>query len=253
METLEDSRLYHRFVINNPRLCFISQNNIPLGIVQELSYGGFSLVPFPQQAGNLKLLSRKTAGDLNPTVQITFLDRSITCQIEERYRSQEKIGYQLSHEQTEILSFLKEIIPWIRSGAALGRLQKLEKEGFPGELPDYLSFDGPIPVEIDWEGQASDKTPNFSIVLKQDKILYQLVRKNDRLVTGHNVWPGAESGDIRPTRLIDPIICRWSLAVLLGLASESGEGIYSILINRVLDLYPSIPSENQRHLKVKTG
>ena len=108
-------------------------------------------------------------------------------------------------------------------------------------------------MDIEWHGVDSQKIPNFAITLRQDKIIYKLIKNNEKLISEHNVWPGAESGDIRPTRLIDPIICRWSLAVLLGLASESGEGIYSILINKVLDLYQSIPSENQRHLKVKTG
>lgn len=249
MENKEDARLYHRFEINNPRLCYVTQNGHKLGAVTELSYGGFSLAPVSKTTASKKKLSVSLSEIESETVELHFLDKSICCQVEERYSSANKIGYQLKHEQTIVLSFLKEIIPWIRAGAALSYLQKLDREGFEGELPDYLNFEGPIPPEIEWLGLDSKKSPNFSLTFNQDKVLYQLKKLNNQIETLHNVWPGAESGDLRKTSSLDTTILRSGLAILIGLSSYSENTTYSDLSESILSIYES---ENLLAVK-KTG
>jgi hypothetical protein len=250
---IEDARLYHRFPINNPRLFLVSHGEKLLGFIQEISYGGFSLSPTQEKSTTIKKTSKTNPTVSRETLQLSFLDRTIQCQIEERYQSNDKIGYRFEHEQTEVLSFLKEIIPWIRAGAALGHLQKLETNGFEGELPDYLSFEGPIPIEVDWNGLDSKKIANFSITFKQDQVVYQLLKQNDELITKHNVWPGAESGELTPTRKLDEMICRSGLAILVGLATESQDPIFSEIIDKVIDLYQKAKTENHHWPQRKTG
>lgn len=244
MELNEESRLYHRFTINNPRLCYVTLNGNRLGIVTELSYGGFSLILTGKTTSTKKKASQ--------TIELHFLDKAIECEVEERYSNQNKAGFQLSHEQTAILSFLKEIIPWIRAGAALSYLQKLEREGFEGELPEYLNFEGPIPIEIEWLGLDHHKSPNFSMSFNQDKVLYQLKKENERLETLHNVWPGAESGELRKTLSLDTTILRNGLAVLIGLSSHDEGSTYAELVNNVINLYEA-ELLNSQSLKKKAG
>lgn len=250
---IEDARLYHRFPISNPRLFLASHGNKLLGSVQEISYGGVSLSPNQEKRNPRKESEKQISAISKVTLQLSFLDRAITCQVEERYQSNEKIGYRFEHEHTEVLSFLKEIIPWIRAGSALGHLQKLERNGFEGELPEYLSFEGPIPIEVDWNGLDSQKIPNFSITFKQDKVIYQLRKEKEELITKHNVWPGAESGDLTATLKLDEMICRIGLAILVGLSNESEDPIFSEVIDKVIDLYHKAKSQNIRWTQRKTG
>lgn len=233
----ENLRLYHRFPILNPRICFLSTNGTPIGAVSEISYGGLSVTlseeKLAKRKRNLKLSTNKEP----QLFQLTFLNKSIYCHADERYQNENKVGFQLAHEQTEVLLFLKEIVPWIRAGAALGCLNKLERDGFTKELPEHLNFDGPIPVEIDWKGVDENKIPNFAITFKQDKVLFRITKTNQSLLTEHNVWPGAESGELRPTLSLDDTICRNGLSILLGLAIESEDEIFNLTINSVLDIY----------------
>jgi hypothetical protein len=252
MEYGEESRLYHRFIVNQENLCFVMQNGTLLGNVYELSYGGLSLAGIPPtKTGN----SKPTPKELEnlKTVELYFLDKSISCQVEEKYQNPNRQGYQLIHEQTQVLTFLKEIISWIRAGAALAYLEKQEREGFDGELPEYLNFDGPIPVEIEWGGIDGQKIPNFLLSLQQDKVTYQLTRKNGQLLTAHNVWPGAESGEMRMTTGLDSQIVRMGLAVLVGLSSDTESELYPKLIQLVLNLYDKNQQESLGILKRKTG
>jgi hypothetical protein len=237
MDTNEGSRLYHRFAIPNIRLCFISKNGSVLGHVSELSYGGFSLTANASQIQAIKKLFKNSSSQTTLTVDFSFLNYSISCQIEARYSIQDRIGFQLVHEQTQVLSFLKEIIPWIRFGAALSQLEKMEREGLEGELPEHLTFEGPIPIEIEWNGLDSKKIPNFSINFNQDKVQYQLNRKNGQLTTSHNVWPGAKTGELRPTNEIDSMILKSALAIMVGLATNSESDVYKKMIDVVLDLF----------------
>ncbi len=253
MDLNENSRLYHRFIINHPRLCYVSRNGTKIGVVTEISYGGLSLTPFIKPTTNTKKTISASNSSALQTIELHFLDRFITCQIEERYSTLDKVGYQLTHEQTQVLSFLKEIIPWIRAGAALSHLQKMEREGFEDELPDYLSFEGPIPIDIEWLGLDSQKLPNFSLNFSQDKVLYQLTKKNEQLETLHNVWPGAESGNLRPTQALDSTILRNGLAVLVGLSADVEMITYPQLINSILELYEKYQQASGKELQKRTG
>jgi hypothetical protein len=253
MDNSESSRLYHRFPINNNRLCFISQNGAVLGHVSELSYGGFSVKADPVQTQLLKKLCKNLKTENGLTVEFNFLNHFITCQIEHRYSNQDRIGFQLVHEQTQVLTFLKEIIPWIRFGAALSQLEKMEREGLEGELPEYLSFDGPIPVEIEWHGVDSQKTPNFALNFNQDKVQYQLKRKNGHIETSHNVWPGAESGELRPTKDLDSMILKSAIAVLVGLATNSQSDVFNKMIEVVLTLFEKSQPLMDYPAQKKTG
>lgn len=240
---IEDSRIYHRFPLASPRLCLLSDNGITIGPISEISYGGFAIVLNDEQLNKWKKISKKKPTEHGQFFQLTFLNKTVFCYADERYQWENKIGFQLSHEQTEVLCFLKEIIPWIRAGAALGCLNRLESEGLTKELPEYLAFDGPIPVEIDWTGLDSNKIPNFNITFKQDKVLYRLVKNNKTLTTEHNVWPGAESGALRPTHLLDDMICRNGLSILSGLASESDSALLVQTIEQTLDIYQNIKGQ----------
>ena len=237
MSNQEDSRLYHRFSVNHPNLCYVTQNKTVLGFVTEISYGGFSLD-----------LNPKTKSQLQPSnlIELHFLDRSIQCEVEERYLKNNKAGYQLKHEQTIVLTFLKEIIPWLRAGAALSYLQKLELDGFEAELPEHLSFEGPIPIEIEWLGVDTQKSPNFSMTFTQDKVIYQLNKNNGLLETLHNVWPGGESGEMRKTSMLDSTIFRTGLAILIGMSNYSESSTYKQLVDNLLNLHnratQSLPS-----------
>lgn len=253
MDTNEGSRLYHRFPIRNSRLCYISKNGIVLGSVSELSYGGFSLVENPSQIQAINRLCKNFESQKTLTVEFCFLNHSITCQIEQRYSIHNRIGFQLVHEQTQVLSFLKEIIPWIRFGAALSQLEKMEREGSEGELPEYLNFEGPIPIEIEWNGLDSQKTPNFTINFNQDKVQYQLKRKNGQLTTSHNVWPGGESGELRSTNEIDSRILKSAIAIMVGLATNSESEVYNKIIDVVLTLFEKAQSVNDYPPQKKTG
>ena len=228
MDNQEDARLYHRFSVNHPDLCYVTHNQSLLGYVTEISYGGFSLDL------NRKTNSNKTQCDL---VEFHFLDKSIQCEVEERYSRNNKAGYRLKHEQTKVLTFLKEIIPWIRAGAALSCLQKLELDGFEAELPEHLNFEGPIPIEIEWLGVDLKKSPNFSMTFTQDKVVYQLIKNNDLLETLHNVWPGGESGELRKTSILDTTILRNGLAILIGMANYNESSTYNQIVNNLLNIY----------------
>ncbi|NQW44457.1 MAG: hypothetical protein HQ462_03530 [Deltaproteobacteria bacterium] len=253
MISFDELRLYHRFKINNDRLCFISQSGTNVGIVTELSYGGFSLAPIPTQPQLLRQLANASENGAIQTIEFHFLNRSVRCQIEKRYSENEKLGYQFTHEHTQVLSFLKDIIPWIRAGAAIIYLEKLESEGFENELPDYLSFEGPIPVEVDWNGLDSQGLANFNLSFRQDKVTFQLSRKNNQLLTLHNVWPGGTSGDLRPTQGIDSMILRNSLAILLGLSTQEVGSVYPKLIEVVLNLFEKAQAQTTLFLQKKTG
>lgn len=244
MNNQEDPRLYYRFKIDHPRLCYVKQNGIDLGAVTEISYGGFSLNSTPKTKPTQKTID---------TIELYFLDKSIFCQVEQRHNRQNKIGYQLKHEQTVVLSFLKEIIPWIRAGAALSYLQKLEREGFEEELPEYLTFEGPIPVEIEWLGLDANKFPNFSLSFNQDKVIYQLKKQNELIETLHNVWPGGESGDLRNTLSLDTTILRNGLAILVGLSSYGDTSTYNQLIDCIINLYEKWVSHSNQNLSKKTA
>lgn len=238
MNNPEDSRLYHRFTVNQPELCYATQNGIRLGFVTEISYGGFSLA-----------LNRSPNTPIkNPSsVELHFLDKSVSCEIEERYAKNNRAGYQLKHEHTAVLTFLKEIIPWLRAGAALSYLQKLERDGFEGELPEHLNFEGPIPIEIEWIGVDSQKSPNFSMTFTQDKVVYQLIKNNENIETLHNVWPGGESGEMRSTSSLDSTIVRNALAILIGLSNYSETTSYTHLAKTVLLLYERTIVNSVKH------
>ena len=104
MISFDELRLYHRFKINNDRLCFISQSGTNVGLVTELSYGGFSLAPIPTHPQLLRQLANASENGAIQTIEFHFLNRSVRCQIEKRYSENEKLGYQFTHEHTQVLS-----------------------------------------------------------------------------------------------------------------------------------------------------
>lgn len=251
MEPVENLRLYHRFTFSNPKICFVSLSPNLTAPVKTLSYGGLSVITNSQPTSNVRKIDKSNKQTLN--IELHFLDKKISCLVEERYSIVGEVGYQFSHEQTHILNFLKEIIPWMRAGAALAFLQKSERDGFEGELPEHLSFEGPIPFEIEWTGLDTNKVPNFLLSFGQDKVSYQLERKNGQLTTLHNVWPGAESGELRPTLGLDSNILRLGLAIFVGLSQDEENPNYNNILNVLLELYQKEKAKSETFLRQKTG
>ena len=249
----EEDRLYHRFPINSERVCYLSKDGERIGMVQELSYGGFNLKPNAPFIKSLPAKDKLAKENPFTQVELHFMGKSVRCLVEERHVATKGIGYRLIHEHTQVLLFLKEIIPFLRFGAALSIIDKAALVDQQPVFPSGLAFEGNIPVEIKIDGYDGNAIPNISMTLSHDKVVYQFVRNDTQLLTYHNVWPGGESGRLRVTNGIDVNILRIAMAVLVGYSEGKSDSQFGKLNETILNIYESLISFAAKSPKKKVG
>jgi len=220
---MNENRLYPRFSIFHNRIGQASINGKEIGIIREISYGGFSVLLTGDFSASSDEFSKPRL-----TLTVTLFGQMLECWVRPVFFENDVLGFCFEHENSDTLMFLRPLLTFIQYGAGLRWLERAD--GDMNDMPEDFNSEG---ME---DGSVTVSSDGFKVIYKEGRAFYSCeCLRGQNILTCHNVGPAAEVKELTAMPMLDKKVVQKTLCIFLGFSEGNIEPPLSHWVDVCLD------------------